>query len=131
MTLRIHHIAVVTADLVRAERFYSGVLGLPVFRRWSDDAGAPRSIWLDLDGAFLALERAGAMGPTRSDPAPGWHCVALAIAPTRRGEWRVRLTTAGVPIERESAYTLYVRDPDSNLIGLSHWPEPCADEPVP
>ena len=28
-----------------------------------------------------------------------------------------------VPIERESPYTLYTRDPDGNLIGLSHYPD--------
>ena len=39
----IHHLAVVVRDLDRAEAFYGGVLGLAVERRWSDEAGAPRS----------------------------------------------------------------------------------------
>ena len=116
--MKIHHLAVVVSDLARAEAFYSGVLGLPVVQRWGE-----RAVWLGLDGgAFLALERAGAAGPTRGDAAPGWHCVALAIEPGERAAWRAR-----VSVERESPYTLYTRDPDGNLVGLSH--HPCAAPP--
>lgn len=125
--LWVHHLAVVVCDLARAEAFYAGVLGLPVVRRWTDDAGAPRSVWLDLGGgAFLAVERAGAAGPTRADEAPGWHCVALGIAPSEREAWRRRLAAGGVVVERESAYTMYARDPDGNLVALSHYPHPQA-----
>jgi glyoxylase I family protein len=121
--MKVHHLAVVVADLPAAERFYSGVLGLEVVRRWSSDDGTPRSIWLGLGAEFLALERAAAVSPRRIDTAPGWHCVALAIAAAERETWRARLVKAGVPIERQSPHTLYVRDPDGNLVGLSHYPE--------
>ena len=110
--MKVHHLAVVVSDLGRAEAFYSGVLGLPVIKRWDE-----RAVWLALDGeAFLALERAGS-GTARSDTAPGWHCVALAIDVSEREIWRTRVT-----VERESSYTLYARDPDGNLVGLSHYP---------
>lgn len=122
--LSIHHLAVIVRDLDRAEAFYTGVLGLPVVRRWTDEAGAPRSIWLGLGGGgFLAVERAGADGPIRADAAPGWHCVALGIAPGEREAWRRRLAAAGVSIERESPYSMYVRDPEGNLVALSHYPD--------
>src|SRR5262249_20697384 len=62
--LAVHHLAVVVRDLDRAEAFYAGALGLPVERRWTDEAGAPRSVWLGLGGdAFLAVERAAATSP--------------------------------------------------------------------
>ncbi|WP_434046597.1 MULTISPECIES: VOC family protein [Sorangium] len=122
-SLAVHHLAVVVRDLGRAEAFYAGVLGLPVVRRWADEAGAPRSVWLELGGgAFLAVERAAADGPTRADEAPGWHCVALGIAPAEREAWRCRLAARGVAIERESAYSMYARDPEGNLVALSHYP---------
>jgi catechol 2,3-dioxygenase-like lactoylglutathione lyase family enzyme len=123
-SLSVHHLAVVVRDLQRAEAFYGGVLGLPVVRRWTDEAGAPRSVWLGLGGgAFLAVERAAADGPTRADEAPGWHCVALAIAPSEREAWRRRLAAASVRIERESPYSMYARDPEGNLVALSHYPD--------
>jgi hypothetical protein len=122
----VHHVAVVSADLARSERFYVSVLGLPVLRRWQDDRGE-RSLWLDLGrGAFLAVERAEVTSPPRADGAPGWHCVALAIARDERSSWRARLAEAGHPVERESDFSLYVRDPDGQLLALSHWPDPAS-----
>lgn len=115
-----------------AARFYVDVLGLTVIRRQEDERGL-RSIWLALDaegvafeGAipFLALERADDEGPLRGDDAPGWHCVALPIARGDRAAWREHLERAGHAIVRESPYTLYVRDPEGAMIGLSHYPVP-------
>jgi len=122
MTLAIHHLAVVVHDLERAERFYSGLLGLPVLKRWSDDHGQPRSIWLELEnGTFLAVERASTHG-ARADGDPGWHCVALGISRSDREMWRTKLEAAGHPVIRSSDFTLYVRDPEGQLVGLSHYP---------
>jgi catechol 2,3-dioxygenase-like lactoylglutathione lyase family enzyme len=123
VTLALHHLAVVVSDLARAEKFYCDVLGLHLVRRWNDDAGAHRSTWVSLGSAFLAIERATRSGPMRADDAPGHHCVALAIREIERADWRVRLGAAGVAIERESPYTMYFRDPDGNLVALSHYPE--------
>jgi glyoxylase I family protein len=50
-------------------------------------------------------------------------CVALAITPPERQAWRARLLSCGVAIEKESEFTMYFRDPDGNLVGLSHWPD--------
>ncbi len=126
----VHHLAVVVAELARAERFYVEVLGLPVLRRWDDDHGTPRSIWLELGGgAFLAVERAAEpTGARRSELAPGHHCLALCVEVSEREPLRKALAAAGHPVVRESAYTLYVHDPDGNLVGLSHWPD--ASEPT-
>jgi glyoxylase I family protein len=121
----VHHVAVLTDDLDAAERFYATVLGLPIIRRWLDDAGCPRSLWLGLGGgAFIAVERATRAQPRRADDAPGWHCLAVGIASGERTRWRQLLAKAGFPVFRESLYTLYVRDPDGNIIGLRHYPEP-------
>jgi glyoxylase I family protein len=121
--LALHHLAVTVVDLDRAERFYAGVLGLPVIRRWDDAAGAPRSVWLGLGaGAFLAVERAAEREV--SARGPGWHCVALGIAPSERASWRERLAEAGFPVERESDFTIYTRDPEGNRVALSHFPDP-------
>jgi catechol 2,3-dioxygenase-like lactoylglutathione lyase family enzyme len=120
-------------DLPRCERFYREVLGLHVLRRWpaADGADGDRSVWLtwaDDDAAsFLALERVG-LGPTAAeDPAratrPGLHLVALRIDRAARASWERRLAATGAPVESRTAFTLYVRDPEGNRVGLSHWPE--------
>ena len=122
--LSLHHLAITVVDLERAERFYAGVLGLPLERRWADAVGAPRSIWLGLGaGAFLAIERHTGDVEARPIDRAGWHCVALGIAPSARASWRSRLAEAGFPVERESDFTLYLRDPEQNLVALSHYPE--------
>jgi glyoxylase I family protein len=129
--VKLHHLAILVADLGRAEAFYAGVLGLPVERRWDDAAGRPRSVWLGLDGgAFLAVELApDGGGARRAEGAPGWHLVALAIDAGERESWRARLAAAGHPVERETSFTLYARDPDGNLVGLSHHPCPAPSAP--
>lgn len=120
----VHHLAVVVADLERAAEFYVDVLGLREIRRWNDAEGRSRSIWCALGaGAFLAIERAERDSPRRDDAAPGFHCVALGIRPDERETWRARLASAGVTVFRESPYTLYVRDPEGNILGLSHFPD--------
>lgn len=151
-TFGIHHLALVVTDLEAMERFYVGVLGLPLVRRWhSDDKSQQRSIWLALGhDAFLALERAeggnceasrrkigqnahsehapsSVKTPLTETPAclipnAGWHLVALTISSDDREAWRERLREAGYPVERETDYTMYARDPEQNFIALSHWP---------
>jgi hypothetical protein len=121
----IHHIAVKVADLARAEAFYAGLLGLPVLRRWPlPDGKGERSLWLDLGaGAFLALERADRFESAKAEDGTGIHLVALHIPRGERESWIAKLTQAGHPVYQQTDYTLYVRDPEGNRIGLSHWPE--------
>ncbi|HVU52970.1 MAG TPA: VOC family protein [Polyangia bacterium] len=125
-----HHLAIQVRDLASAERFYREVLGLPVLRRWpAADGAGERSVWLDAgDGhGFLALEVV-AGGPTAAEDdgraaRPGLHLVALRIARDGRDAWEARLAAAGVTVEARTAFTLYVRDPEGNRVGLSHWPQ--------
>jgi len=120
----VHHLAVQVSRLKDAERFYVQVLGLPVLRRWRREDGTERSVWLELGGgAFLALEEVEP-GPPRAEASTGWHCVALSIEPGAREAWIARLASAGHPVERESDFTLYVRDPEGALVALSHHPTP-------
>ena len=127
----VHHVAIQVTDFARARTFWCQLLGCAVLQEWFDDAGALRSIWVDVGGAFVALERVparGAVAPPFAHPAPGAHLVALRIARAERAGWEARLTAAGVAIEKRSRYTLYVRDPDGTRVGLSHHPEPAECE---
>jgi catechol 2,3-dioxygenase-like lactoylglutathione lyase family enzyme len=123
---RVHHVALRCADLELAERFYREVLGLEVLRRWPRPEGGDRSVWLGLGAGFLALERAadGGGAPAPEGPeAPGWHLVALSIGRAEREAWESRLASHGVAVERRSPWSLFFRDPESNRVALSHWPE--------
>ena len=119
----VHHLAIKVADLTRAERFYTQILGLPVVRRWPAEEG-DRSLWLDLGaGAFLALERSAGSAEPLAEDAAGLHLLALSIDRSDRQMWIDCLSEAGVAIYRKTAFTLYCQDPEGNRIGLSHWPD--------
>jgi len=128
----IHHLAIQVRDLATVERFYRDTLGLALMRRWpAASGGGDRSAWLDTgDGAFLALEvlaGGGAGAGAAPEERPGLHLVALRIAAADRAAWKQRLARAGVAVYHRTAFTLYVRDPEGNRVGLSHYPEPAAD----
>lgn len=80
---------------------------------------------MGIGDGFLAIEQA----PQESDgkPAsverPGYHLLALRIAREERRGFEEALVRRGVRIERESRWTLYVRDPEGNRVGLSHHPD--------
>ena len=118
-----HHVAIKVADLARAEAFYVGVLRLPVLRRWpAGDGAGDRAVWLDLGaGAFLALERSPAAQSAKDENAPGIHLLALHIRQEERASWIEKLAEAGHPIYQHTDFTIYVKDPEGNRIGLSHW----------
>jgi catechol 2,3-dioxygenase-like lactoylglutathione lyase family enzyme len=116
--LRIHHIAMRTADLERLERFYVDVLGFAVVRR--RQGARPESVWLDAGEAVLMLELAG-----DGEPAvmPGtMELVAFGVDEEDKEAWRTRIEGGGGRIEAETAHTIYFRDPDGRRIGASTYP---------
>lgn len=117
--MRFHHVAVQVKDLARCERFYTEVLGLPVYRRWDE-----RSVWLGDERNFVALERCeGEPQPAQwRDGLPGLHLLALAIDAGERAAWEERLRARGVEVVRRTRWSLFVRDPEGNRVGLTHYP---------
>src|SRR5215211_1475608 len=96
------------ADLDAAERFYAGVLGLPVFAR---EHG--RHIFFRCGAGMLLVfepERtatsAGQVGdvPVPSHGAHGAGHVCFRIEDDALGRWRDRLISEGIPIEAEIAW---------------------------
>lgn len=118
--MQLHHVALKARDPDALARFYREVVGLPEQTRHRDERGL-RSVWLELEPGILMIERAEQTGPAPlfdEDP-PGLHLLALRIRPDEAKSWREQ-----VRVLRESAYTLYVTDPEGNRLALSSWPEP-------
>jgi len=121
-----HHLAIQVRDLEASARFYSGVLGLPELARHHRPDGSLRAIWVGVPGGgFLALEQvSGAPVPSLfRDERPGLFLLALRIAREDRDEIASRVRAQGLTLEHETRWTLYVRDPEGNRVGLSHHPE--------
>ncbi len=127
--LGFHHAALQARDVERLAGFYRDVLGLPELKRHLRDDGSLRSVWLGVaagqptaDAGFLAVEAAPAPGPG----AQGWSMVALRIAPEARRPALEALVALGVVVERQTAWTISLRDPEGNLVALSHHPHEAA-----
>jgi glyoxylase I family protein len=129
--LGFHHLAVQARDVERVASFYREILGFPERARHHRPDGALRSIWLEVPGGgFLAVEHC--VGQIVEEgfrtSRPGWLLLALRIDREERGRVRQALGEAGVGVEHETRWTLYVRDPEGNRIGLSHHPsDPLVD----
>lgn len=123
-----HHVAVQVRDVANVARFYVETLGLPELKRFHRDDGSLRSIWIGAssgatEGPFLAIEQAGGSSPA-APPAPvGFSMVAFKIDASKRAGLVQTFQRLEVPIEKETGWTIYIRDPEGNLIGLSHHPE--------
>lgn len=113
--MRVHHIALVTPKVGPIADFYQQLFQVEETARHHDVQGL-RSVWLDLDGVILMIER-GQRGQG------GWHMLSLAIEPERRAHWVARLKEHGAGPTGETGFTVYGKDPDGNAFGLSHYPE--------
>jgi catechol 2,3-dioxygenase-like lactoylglutathione lyase family enzyme len=119
---RLHHLALGARDVLRVAAFYRDVLRLSEVARHFDEHGVLRSVWLDLGGALLMLER------TLEDPrcpigvAAGPFLVALRVAPGERRSVEAALEAAGAPIESRTLHSSYTRDPEGNRVAISHYP---------
>lgn len=121
-----HHVAIQAEDIERVTAFYRDLLGFPELTRHLRPDGSLRSIWVGVPGGgFLAIEAAG-MAPESlpfRHERPGLLMLAFRIARTERDAVVSELTQAGVPLEHETRWTVYVRDPEGNRVALSHHPE--------
>lgn len=118
--------AIQARDVEKVTAFYRDLLGFPELKRHLRPDGSLRSIWVGVPGgAFLAIEAVGgepAELPFRHEH-PGLLMLAFRIPRAERTGAVEAFARAGVPLDHETRWTVYVRDPEGNRVALSHHPE--------
>ena len=133
------HVVVRVTDRARAERFYNGVLGLPICARFDEDGLKMAFFTLGNHHDFAVSEVSGE-GSGQGADAVGLDHVAFNIGTSldELREANARLEAAGItprPIDHEVTQSLYFEDPDGNGIELyvdryDDWRESPVQEPV-
>jgi glyoxylase I family protein len=122
----LHHLALGSADVERLAAFYRDVVGLAELARHLDTEGALRSIWLNLGGPILMIERTDEPPRRVEGIGSGPFLLAFAVSPAGRLELEAALAANGQRIESRTAFTSYSRDVDGNRIAFSHYPDASA-----
>ena len=116
------HVVLRMTDRERAERFYGGVLGLPLCARL-DESGLKMAFFtLGNHHDFAVMEVSGE-GSSRTESAVGLHHVAFNISTTldELREAKAKLDAAGIatdPVDHEVTKSLYFKAPDGNGVEL-------------
>ncbi len=121
-TLGIRHVALKVRDLARCEDFYVRVLGYRV--EWRPDG---QNVYLTRDADNLALHQDAAVSPGAAHGALDHFGVMLAAAEDVDA-WAAHIKSFGVALakepqtHRDGARSLYVADPEGNVIQFIHHP---------
>ena len=123
------------ADLERSVAFYRDLLGLAEVVRWGDQRPG---VWVELGpNEVLGLWPAASGGPGVAihGSRGGAHVhFACYVEPGSLPEWRRRLDEAGATAEEATFAhgnrSLFVTDPDGNVVELADWRRDWRGEPV-
>jgi glyoxylase I family protein len=119
--MQLHHIALGARDVERVTTFYRDLFELPELERHHDKGGRLRSVWLDLGGAILMVERTDEQRAAVEGVGAGPFLLAVRCRPDERAALEQRLEDAGHVIEDRTAATSYARDPEGNRVAFSHY----------
>lgn len=110
--MKLHHLALRTADVDGLVRFYRDVLGFVEVRD-----SRPRSVWLALgDDAVLMVEVRDAGEPALA--AGSLELAAFATDDEGKARVRAEALRRGC-FDGETSFTVYLRDPEGRRVGVS------------
>ena len=115
----LHHIALGARSVEGVASFYREVFGLHELARHHYADGQIRSIWLDLNGAILMIEKTDRTRETVQGVDVGPFLIAFRIDASMRVSLERLLESSGFPIESRTDHTSYFRDPEGNRIAVS------------
>jgi catechol 2,3-dioxygenase-like lactoylglutathione lyase family enzyme len=123
---RLDHLVLTVADIAATIAFYENVLGMRP-QQFTTARGEVRQA-LSFGNQKINLHQAGAeFDPKARHPTPGSADLCF-LTKTPLAEWATQLTAHGIPVEegpvaRTGATgpitSLYIRDPDQNLIEIA------------
>jgi hypothetical protein len=122
--MRIHHLALLSRDPSRLAADYADLFGISVMREQHDAQGV-RSVWFDLGGTLLMIERGAPAA--KASQGLGLDGLFLAVDAGTGARWEARF---GDRVTGRTASTLYATDADGNRIGVSSFPDPLWGAPV-
>jgi len=116
------HVVLRVTDLARAERFYNGLLGLPICARYDENGFKMAFFSLGNHHDFAVMEVSGE-GSSKSGSAVGLDHVAFNIGKNldELRDAKAILEAAGIkptPVDHEVTKSLYFHDPDGNGVEL-------------
>ena len=120
--MKLHHLALGARDVERVAAFYRDLLGLREVSRHHEPGGRLRSVWLDLGGPVLMIERTEEPARLVQGVGAGPFLLALAAEPAERVALERSLAASGFPVESRTEHTIYVRDPEGNRVAISSYP---------
>lgn len=112
----IRQIAITVSDIESALAFYHGILGLELLFR-----AGPNLAFLDAEGVRIMLttpQGAGAVGANSILYFNISDIVAAHATLVQRGALSVREPALAARMPDHELWTCFLRDPDSNLVGL-------------
>jgi len=116
------HVVVRVRDLAKSEKFYGGLLGLPIIARY-DENGMKMTFFTLGNHHDFAISEVSGEGSSGAETAVGLDHVAFKIG-TKLEELRdakAKLEKAGLllrPVDHEVTKSLYFHDPDGNGVEL-------------
>jgi catechol-2,3-dioxygenase len=120
----LHHIALGAKSVERVASFYREVFGLPELARHLLADGQIRSIWLDLNGTILMIEKTDRIRESVQGVDAGPFLIAFRTGASMRVGVERLLESSGHPIESRTDHTSYSRDPEGNRIAVSSYELP-------
>ena len=129
MQLRgLHHVTLISRDLVRTTSFYRDLLGLALVQEgYSDDDPDARHFWFGdptgTSGTLLSFLEYPSL-PAGVVGAGSTHHLAFSVASTGELEaWREYLRARGVDctdvFDRGELRSIYLRDPDAHILEIT------------
>ena len=122
MERKLHHLGLGAHDIEFVAAFYRDLLGLREVSRHHEPDGRLRSVWLDLGGAVLMIERTEEPARRVQGVGAGLFLLALAAGQAERVTLEKSLAASGSPIEARTEHTIYFRDPEGNRVAISSYP---------